>query len=1380
MQGKKLTFFISLLAAALCLTVCAFAAEDEVETDWDHYTNVLTISCGSEVEELKRADLFDGYSEEERTQIVGKVQTLCITGSGLTDIASGALSEFNRSNVTCVVFDLPVLSEVGGSAQVGSYAATVYFVGDEDVAARFGKNADTTRRIALDSLSELCRVELEVINGKLLCMVERSDGTLVSAAPYERRGTDVLLAVLPNAGYRVWSQRQNGMSVGSRPTITEDTVFSSYCDHEGRELLVPKTETVNGSWGKASNDTIRWFLFEDGTLEIMGVGTIPMLSFSSYRNKIKSIVIHDGITGVDSSVFSSINAETIEIGNDVKTIGNSAFSDNTKLTELTLGYGMERVEGSAFAGNTALKQVEFRSDVLSFGDYVFSGCTNLRQVDFYGRLPEIGRGFCPNYKPGKFLAVYHNYDWDWSKGLTDKSGTSYPTVPACDTVDDFKTLTWKDGCYRNDQGIIFTLDDYSGTATVGVIPEEGKTAAENNSGYYGRNQRNVVIPDKVEVRTGSGTVTYTVTKIAENAFKGNFYVESVELGRYVADVVTGAFYDCPNFTDFTVHSKNSSFYELDGILYTTDLNSMCVVPCAKEFDSYEIPSNVEYILTGAFEGCTGIRNVEILSGVGTIQDKAFLNATGLETITISGGTKAIGKEVFSGCTALRSVYIYSGVTGIGSSPFLNCTAIEGLTLPFMGTSATSGSALSTLFGGNSSPVLGSVTLHGGVLVYGAFQNNTSLTSIRLASGIKVIPEYCFSGCTSLNTLEMGTPYTSGGGYVRIMKHITGIGDYAFQNCPCLSCFSVDGDNKIYDSDYWGALYTEGYGTLICYPPAAKHQYYCVKSKTTKVMSYAFYKSSLTTVNIPGRKTTISKTGNNVTNGPKFFWVHSNSQALKDLGGSTDPRVRVFEGKYPQKMEVLNLPDKLTFVAGKEPQFSNLFFKVIYPGGTILLDDAEYKLTYPKGLEPGARTAVATYQDMLDEDDNPLSVEFQFCLLEEDADRTILEYKLIDGLADTPLSGFASVYGFDGKTLDVSEASYIDNTKKPDPETPDEDEEDDEEPEADSSVSTNDLRCAVYVPTALLNGDARRLSVFTMNGAIPKTKASFDLWLAEPDELAWGKVYANGVDAPIDRVGEISWHTGEEEHNDDFRLKIYQKQAGGDQLILDSDRQGAELRQAGEYRQYQGFPLNLYEYGSGDYYFEVMALPHGGSSEIVSRNQSSDFRYEASARYYNSNPVTSEVFSYTKPDAQLLSPSEGLDWDRVNTRMPQWLIWQMPEEEISELRGGFTIRIYFCRWMKDENKWKASKARQIGSQTFFFDVGECDAETAAQYVGSTKLETYSDEAVREFIERSIKKGNKNKAGYYAFTVSTESKDISQALPSAESQISKAIYYKGDWK
>ena len=236
----------------------------------------------------------------------------------------------------------------------------------------------------------------------------------------------------------------------------------------------------------------------------------------------------------------------------------------------------------------------------------------------------------------------------------------------------------------------------------------------------------------------------------------------------------------------------------------------------------------------------------------------------------------LSSSSFNDCTNLISVTIPGSVTSIGLGAFSGCVSLESMTTPFVGAEAgktaedtyqypfgyifgesyyTGGTAVrQTYYGSSTSSTtsttyyipssLRSVTVTGGNILYGAFDNCSILTSVTLSDSMTSIGERAFGGCSSLETLtvaEGNAVYHSAGNCIIetatktlivgckgsvipddgsvtsigwgaffncttptsivIPNSVTSIGDHGFHGCTSLSITIGNGVTSIGDSAF---------------------------------------------------------------------------------------------------------------------------------------------------------------------------------------------------------------------------------------------------------------------------------------------------------------------------------------------------------------------------------------------------------------------------------------------------------------------------------------------------------------------------------------------------------------------------------------------------
>jgi hypothetical protein len=193
-----------------------------------------------------------------------------------------------------------------------------------------------------------------------------------------------------------------------------------------------------------------------------------------------------------------------------------------------------------------------------------------------------------------------------------------------------------------------------------------------------------------------------------------------------------------------------------GVLYR------CNVTGNREY-AVRIPDGVKEIrgiqesgrrfITGAFEGCMGLREVYIPDSVTAIGEAAFLNCIGLTQINIPNSVTYIGEQAFRNCRGLTQITIPDGVTFIGPAAFLSCSGLTQITIP-------DGLYIGGIFGGCSG--LTQITIPDSVTALGerAFANCNNLQKVHIPDTVREIGENAFSAYDNASNTYVWLPNLS--------------------------------------------------------------------------------------------------------------------------------------------------------------------------------------------------------------------------------------------------------------------------------------------------------------------------------------------------------------------------------------------------------------------------------------------------------------------------------------------------------------------------------------------------------------------------------------------------------------------------------------------
>ena len=150
----------------------------------------------------------------------------------------------------------------------------------------------------------------------------------------------------------------------------------------------------------------------------------------------------------------------------------------------------------------------------------------------------------------------------------------------------------------------------------------------------------------------------TVTSIGERAFECCTSLTSITIPQSVTSIKYSAFSWCSHLTKINVDKNNPNYTSRDGILYSKKIDTLVCFPAGKKGNA-KIPDSITSIGNGAFEGCTGLTDIEIPNSVTSIGDEAFRDCKRLTSIQIPNSVTSIGDDAFYDCTSLKSVSIPS-------------------------------------------------------------------------------------------------------------------------------------------------------------------------------------------------------------------------------------------------------------------------------------------------------------------------------------------------------------------------------------------------------------------------------------------------------------------------------------------------------------------------------------------------------------------------------------------------------------------------------------------------------------------------------------------------------------------------------------------------
>ncbi|MCI5951236.1 MAG: leucine-rich repeat domain-containing protein [Anaerostipes sp.] len=229
-------------------------------------------------------------------------------------------------------------------------------------------------------------------------------------------------------------------------------------------------------------------------------------------------------------------------------------------------------------------------------------------------------------------------------------------------------------------------------------------------------------------------------------------IKTIVIGSGITKLGDGLFYGCKNAKRVNIGPD----VEFIGDYIFSHCNNLLEIT---------FPSKLKHIGEQAFWECVELTTLNFPDSLTEINDEAFVYCVKLETVSFGEKLETIPRKAFYGCVSLRNVSWPKELKNIETQAFYCCFNMAGVSLPEG--LATMGDEVFSMDPGTDENLivykkaggpeyLTYVNLPDSLSKMGAniFKDCTGLTEVDFSSGMTLIPQRTFYGCTSLKEINI--------------------------------------------------------------------------------------------------------------------------------------------------------------------------------------------------------------------------------------------------------------------------------------------------------------------------------------------------------------------------------------------------------------------------------------------------------------------------------------------------------------------------------------------------------------------------------------------------------------------------------------------------
>ena len=351
-------------------------------------------------------------------------------------------------------------------------------------------------------------------------------------------------------------------------------------------------------------------------------------------------------TQLNAFVFGCQNSK---IPDDIKNIGNYAFSNINGLKSISIHLSVKSIGNSAFENCHDLEEVKYLGTA-DVSDFMFKDCKKLKSVVFYNKLDmTFGKGAFKNCKALEDIVLPVNL----------KESIREHTFAYCEKLKKVVIPSRVTG---------LGVGAFLGCKELEEVVLNNKLDFLSSSTFRGCEKlRKIDLPDSLTHIFGANVFYGTAIKeitIPKNVISlGSMVFKGMDLEKITIDPDNPAYKVENNVITYLAFDRNKHL--LLAIKNFTIPNDVLVIDpfaCSdnKELTDLTIPDSVHAIDTCAFQGCSNLVEVNFPHYLNLVDVNAFKDCTSLEKVDIANELDdhlVIRGGSFSNCPNIKSISI---------------------------------------------------------------------------------------------------------------------------------------------------------------------------------------------------------------------------------------------------------------------------------------------------------------------------------------------------------------------------------------------------------------------------------------------------------------------------------------------------------------------------------------------------------------------------------------------------------------------------------------------------------------------------------------------------------------------------------------------------